>query len=222
MRPDARTRRRIIRIWKLLAEAWGDRDLDDMSDPVDQLVATILSQNTSDVNSLRAFDKLKKEFPDWESAASASEVEIERVIRSAGLSRIKAARIKEALRIIHAERGRYTLDFLCDMKPEEAMAYLTAMPGIGAKTAACVLLFSFGMPVFPVDTHIHRVAGRLGLIRQGIDRVRAQETLQELVPPEAVYTLHLLLIELGRRVCSPRNPRHEECPLRKICPSADI
>lgn len=213
-------KKRIKAVHRRLVKAFGERRPDEMSDPLDQLIATILSQNTSDVNSLRAFERLKGEFSDWEKAAKANESRIERVIRSAGLSRIKASRIKESLRRIYEDRGEYSLGFLKDMPPENAMNYLTNFPGIGVKTAACVLLFSFGMPVFPVDTHIHRVSGRLELIPKGADRIRAQEIMQSLAPADAVYSLHLLIIELGRRICSPRKPRHKICPLRDICPSA--
>ena len=211
---------RLRDVLRRLREAYGDPSPKPRRPALDCLIATLLSQNTTDRTSERAFRRLKRRFGSWERVAAAPASEIEEAVRVAGLAPTKSVRIKEVLARLKAERGRCSLGFLRRMPTAEAMAYLCGLPGIGPKTAACTLLFSFGAPAFPVDTHIHRVARRLGIVPDGADRVRTQERLQAMAPEDAVYPLHLLMIELGRRVCRPRRPRHEECPLRPICPSA--
>jgi len=185
--------------------------------PVDELVACILSQHTSDTNSLRAFGLLKEAFPDWKSVIDAPTQAIADTIRSGGLPNIKAARIQEVLRRIRESEGRISLDCLNEMTDSEARAYLMKLPGIGPKTAAIVLSFALGRPVMPVDTHIFRVAWRLGLIEKKIGEAKAHDVLQAQVPPELVYRFHVALIVHGRQVCKAPTPRCGQCPLTDVC-----
>ncbi|MFP3880430.1 MAG: endonuclease III domain-containing protein [Dehalococcoidia bacterium] len=189
-------------------------------DPIDVLIATVLSQNTSDANSGRAFASLKASFDSWEAVASAPAEQIARVIKSGGLSQIKAARIKQILGQIEKEHGSVTLDFLKSKTMAEAEGYLTGLPGVGHKTASCVLLFSLGRPSLPVDTHVLRVAKRLGLVDSRASADKAHSLLQDRVPASKVYQFHLHLIEHGRRICHPRKPHCDRCILRGICPGA--
>ena len=164
------------------------------------------------------FRSLKKRYPSWAKAASASPEEIAETIRTAGLANQKSKRIKEILETVRADHGRYTLAPVSRMEVEDARRYLLGLPGIGAKTAACTLLFSFGMPVFPVDTHIHRVAKRLRLIPEKSTADQAHELLEEMVPDEICHDLHLLIIKHGRETCHARTPECPECVLLKECP----
>ncbi|MGH9797817.1 MAG: endonuclease III domain-containing protein [Candidatus Polarisedimenticolia bacterium] len=188
--------------------------------PLDELVLTILSQNTTDRNSHAAFAVLKRTYPRWQAALAAGRAAIERAIRPAGLARTKSRTILEALRRLHAERGRLDLGFLRGLEAGEARRYLTSFRGVGEKTACCVLLFSCGLPAFPVDTHIHRVTRRLGWIPDGTTRERSHRILGGLVPPSRFLEVHVNLITLGRRLCRPRRPRCPICPLRRLCPAA--
>lgn len=204
-------------IGRLLEEKYGRPAPRRRMKPLDELVLTILSQHTSDANSGRAFRSLMDRFESWEAVRDADPAEIADAIRSGGLARIKAARIKELLLHLTEERGRPSLDFLCDMGTEEAREYLLGLRGVGPKTAACVLLFSCGLPAFPVDTHIHRVARRLGLIPPDATAEEAHETLEKLVPPEEFYPFHINLILHGRKVCKAPRPRCGVCTLAPRC-----
>jgi len=189
------------------------------------LIFTILSQNTSDVNRDRAWKRLKERFPTWESVLTADTTDVAEAIRLGGLANVKAPRIQEVLQVIKQEqrpelaegRGELTLDFLAEMEVDEARRWLTSLHGVGPKTAAIVLLFSLGKPAFPVDTHVHRVSQRLGLIGPKTSRERAHEVLEELLPPEIYYTFHLNLIAHGREVCKSQQPRCAACVLREHC-----
>ncbi len=187
------------------------------TDPLDELILTILSQNTNDRNRDLAFRRLRERFPNWEAVRDAPLDDVIEAIRPAGLAQTKAPRIQEVLRLITAREGKLSLDFLREMPLEEARAWLTSLKGVGPKTAAIVLLFSLGRPAFPVDTHIHRVSKRLGLIPPTTSRERAHRLLEALVPPERYVPFHLGLIEHGRALCRARVPRCEECPLRDLC-----
>ena len=188
-------------------------------DPMTELVLTILSQNTSDTNSGRAFMRLITRFPTWEELMHAPIGEIEAEISVGGLARQKAPRIKAALQAIQDARGDLNLDFLRDMPLEDAKDWLRGLNGVGPKTAACVLMFAFGLPAIPVDTHVHRVAQRLGLVPKNMTPERAHILLEETVGPELVHPFHLLLIKHGRRLCHARAPRCSECPLMARCPA---
>ncbi|UCD53756.1 MAG: endonuclease III [Dehalococcoidia bacterium] len=183
------------------------------------LVQTILSQNTSDVNSRRAFNSLLASFDRWESVAAADVNDISTAIKMGGLGDIKAKRIKEALGEIRQKQGKLELDFLNQLPLAEARDWLKQLPGVGSKTASCVLLFSLGRPALPVDTHVLRVAKRLGLIEPKTSAEQAHRLLESLVPADGVYQFHLLMIEHGRRVCKVQRPRCSHCVLRGICPS---
>lgn len=186
-------------------------------DPVSELVSTILSQNTNDVNRDVAFDRLVARFPTWEEVRDADTEEVIAAIRPAGLANQKGPRIQGALRIITQEQGELTLDFLADCPVEEAKAWLSSIKGVGPKTAAIVLLFSLGRPAFPVDTHVHRVSKRLGLIGPRTTREKAHVDLEALVAPEDYYAFHLNLIRHGRQVCASRKPRCSDCSLKDLC-----
>lgn len=211
---------RLKRILALLVRAYGRPVWRRWGRAVPVLVETILSQNTSDKNSSAGFAQLRRRFPTWEALADAPTDAVARCIRVSGLSRIKAPRIQGILRGIRQERGTISLEFLRRRPPEEAMAYLRAFPGVGPKTASCVLLFSLGLPVFPVDTHIHRIAIRLGLVPPGATADDVQETLTPRLAPADRYAMHVLLITHGRRTCTARSPRCEWCDLVRLCPSA--
>jgi len=200
----------------LLEELYGIPQPDGI-DPVDLLVMTILSQNTSDTNSLRAFTLLKSAFGDYEVLLAASDDAVADRIRPGGLAEIKARRIKEALVKIKQDAGTISLSFLADMNKEEAMAYLLSLPGVGPKTASVVLLFAFGMPFLPVDTHVYRISRRLGLVAEDVRPEKAQPILERLVPAEKYLSLHLNLIKHGRLICRARGAKHEECALRNCC-----
>jgi endonuclease-3 len=222
MRPETA---KILRIHRLLLAEYGDhpwhpRDRSaerSRRSPVAVLVGTILSQNTNDVNRDRAFEQLREQFPTWEAVRDAPLGELVDAICPAGLAPTKGPRIQEALRRITAERGKISLDFLADWGVEKARAWLLSIPGVGPKTAAIVLLFALGKPAFPVDTHVHRVTRRLGLIPDKASREKAHELLEELVPSDIYYPFHLNLIAHGRAVCHARNPAHDQCVLRDDC-----
>ncbi len=209
----------IRRILDLLREEYGVPEWQSRHDPLSVLVKTILSQNTSDTNSGSAFLSLLSSFGSWENVAAADIDTIERTIRHGGLGRVKAVRIKQALREIEQKRGRLELDFLSQLSLSEARNWLEQLPGVGEKTASCVLLFSLGMPALPVDTHVLRVAKRLGLISSKTSLKQAHQSLGELVPQQGVYQFHVLLIEHGRRICRAQRPLCQRCALKEMCPS---
>ncbi|RMF36753.1 MAG: endonuclease III [Chloroflexi bacterium] len=210
-------RSKALEVHRRLVEQYGQRPWRPRLDPVAELVSTILSQNTNDRLRDRAFQRLRERFPTWEAVRDAPVEAIVEAIRVAGLGQQKARRIKEALQRISRERGTLELDFLRQMPVEEARRWLTSFNGIGPKTAAIILLFALGMPAFPVDTHVHRVSRRLGLIPPGTSREKAHRLLEEMMPPETYYTFHLNLIRHGREVCQARRPRCERCFLKDLC-----
>ena len=204
----------------LLRKEYGPRKWRPGQDPLSSLIATVLSQNTSDINSHRAFAALVNRFGTWESVATADVNELAQAIRAGGLADIKARRIVSILHRIQEERGRLDLSFLNELGLAEAKAWLRGLPGVGPKTAGCVLLFSLGKPAMPVDTHVYRVAKRLGLIDARVSVDKAHEILESLVPPKNVYEFHILMVEHGRRACKAQRPRCTVCVLREVCPSA--
>jgi endonuclease-3 len=187
------------------------------SDPVDELIRTILSQNTSDSNSLAAFAVLKRNFKSWKGLLDTDTAKVARLIKHAGLANIKARRIKEALSEIERREGRLGLGSLKNMGTPEALSYLRSLKGVGPKTAACVLLFSFGRPVMPVDTHIYRVTKRLGLIPEDLSIEEAHRLLSDAVPKNLIYNFHLGIIEHGRKTCKAQNPKCGVCLLYSLC-----
>ncbi len=210
-------RRKYATVYRVLEETYGTPVWRSHGPPLDVLVATILSQATSDINTDRAFAALTARFPDWESAMNAPTEEVIAAIHSAGLSNTKGPRIQNALRTIHRERGELSLDFLADMTTAEAMAWLTAIDGVGPKTASIVLLFALGRDAFPVDTHVYRVTGRLGLIPPRMSAEKAHAFLAALGEPETYYPIHLNLIRHGREICHAQRPQCPICPLKEWC-----
>jgi endonuclease-3 len=207
---------RLLRVADRLAARYG-RPRRRLSNPMDCLVETILSQNTSDTNSSRAFRRLKRAFPSWGAALAAPRAALESAIRPGGLARTKSRRIQAVLRHLAAREGRLGLARLRRQPAAEARERLAGLPGVGPKTRACVLLFAAGQPAFPVDTHVHRIAGRLGLVPAAWSAERTQQRLEPAVPPSRALDLHLNLIRLGRELCRPRTPRCADCPLRREC-----
>lgn len=189
-------------------------------DPMAELVLTILSQHTSDVLSGRAFAELIRRFPDWDAIREAPTPAVRDAVQGAGLAATKAPRIQAVLRRVVEERGGYDLEFLGDLPLEEARRWLLDLPGVGPKTAACVLLFALGRPALPVDTHVYRVCRRLGLVPPKMTADQAHTHLEALVPSEEVYAFHIGLIKHGRYVCQAQRPRCAECVLNDLCPSA--
>jgi endonuclease-3 len=185
-------------------------------------VLTVLSQHTSDTNRDRAYADLRRRFPEWDEVADAALPALARAIRRGGLGPTKAVRIRAMLRGIR-ESG-VTLDerAFTGMKDQELWDTLVALPGVGPKTAACVLLFSLDRPYFPVDTHVHRVAIRLGLVPPRSDAVATQKAFQASVPEDDMYALHMNLIRHGRAVCVAQRPRCSECVLRDLCPRVGV
>lgn len=190
--------------------------------PLDSLIATVLSQNTTDSNSGRAFAQLKERFPNWEEVAEARPAQIAAAIRSGGLADIKARRIKRILRQIEEDRGALDLSFLRRLSLDQAREYLTGLPGVGPKTAACVLLFSLRRPVFPVDTHVLRVSKRLGLIPPTTTMERAHDIYREMLAPDQMLGLHLGLVQHGRETCKARRPQCGQCVLSELCPRLGV
>lgn len=201
----------------ILEEVYGRPVWSPRLPPVDELIDCILSQSTSDTNRDRAFALLKARFPTWEAVRDAPTEDVIEAIHPAGLANQKGPRIQDTLRYIEMQRGAITLDFLADMDVADAKRWLTAIKGIGPKTAAIVLCFAFGKPAFPVDTHVHRVTGRLGLIAPKTTADQAHEVLEAIIPPADYYPAHLNLIAHGRSVCQARRPLCEQCPLTTYC-----
>lgn len=186
-------------------------------DPVDVLVATILSQSTSDILSARAFKNLRDRFSAWDRVLCCEDSEVEKCLAVCGLQREKTRKIKAALSKILEDFGAITLEPLRSMRVEAAFEYLVSLPGVGPKTAACVLAFGLNKPAFPVDTHVLRIARRLGLVGARDPAARAQEMLERMVPDSIKASLHLMLIQHGREICSARKPRCQDCPLAPLC-----
>ncbi len=209
-----------LEVHRRLLDFYGEPIWRNPLPPLDELVSTILSQNTNDVNRDRAFASLRARFPTWEAVRDAPTEAVVEAVRVAGLANQKGPRIQAVLRAITEERGELDLDFLAEWPVEKARAWLTRFKGVGPKTAAIVLLFSLGKPAFPVDTHIYRVSGRLGLRPPKMSVEAAHRHLEGLFPPETYYAAHLNLIRLGREICTARKTHCDRCPLRDLCDHA--
>jgi len=206
-------------IVNLLEGRYGPRQLHPHHQPLAELVQTILSQNTSDMNSRPAFRELMHTFDSWEKLLQADVNDIAEVISSGGLGQVKALRIQQALKGIKQRRGSLDLNFLNDMPVPEAREWLKQLPGVGDKTANCVLLFALGKPALPVDTHIFRLSRRLKLISEKASLEEAHRILGGLVPPDKIFQFHVLMIEHGRQVCLSQRPRCGLCILKELCPA---
>jgi endonuclease-3 len=215
----------LARVFDLLVAAYGHPVNHPDYDPVGGLVGTILSQHTSDINSDRAYQQLVTTFPTWEAVRDAPTYQVAEAIRSGGLANIKARRIQDVLHLLSEQQAAqgdtrplaHALDYLTQMQPEQAWRSLRELPGVGPKTAACVLMFNLDMPVMPIDTHVHRVSHRLGLIGPKVSANQAHEIFARVVPPEWVYPLHVNLIRHGRQVCHAQRPACQTCPLYGEC-----
>ena len=220
--PSVRIRRKHVppsEVMEVLGEEYGPVEWAPRYDPASELVSTILSQHTSDVNSQRAFGSLMERFGSLDAVADAPVEEIEEAIRMGGLAKVKAPRIKEVLQKVREMVGSYDLSFLAEMPLPEAKGWLTDLPGIGPKTAAIILCFSLGMPAMPVDTHIYRVSKRLGLIGRRVSADAAHDMLEPMVAPKDVFAFHVYLIQHGRAVCKAQHPRCHRCVFESGCPS---
>ncbi len=220
---DAPVSPEIVRLVdEALAARHGARTWDGPGDPVGGLVGTILSQNTTGVNSREAFRRLREALPTWDDVANAPVKEVEQAIQTGGLARQKAPRIIEVLRQIREDQGRLSLALLNDMPVADAMRYLTSFRGVGPKTAGCVLMFDLGLHVFPVDTHVHRISRRLGWVPDKASAEKAQDLLEALIPGEAKYQLHINMVSHGRALCRPRIPGCDDCPIADFCHYPDV
>lgn len=206
-------------IERILDAEYGPRVLRESGDPLSELIGTILSQNTSDVNTARSMARLREEFPTWKDVRAAPVEEVVDAIRSGGLANTKGPLIQAVLDTLIDRRGDTDLRFLGEMELDEAKAWLTGMNGIGPKTAACVLLFSLGRPAMPVDTHVHRVMRRLGVVPPRTSPEATARALETLIGPDPhrVYAVHVETISHGRQVCKAQRPRCETCPLLHLC-----
>jgi endonuclease-3 len=218
--PNA-TPRRVRAIHARLRKRYGELVPPRSVDPLDELILTVLSQHTSDLNAGRAFAALRAAFPKgWEQVVRAPTQRVADAIRSGGLADTKAPRIQEILREVRRRDGAYDLSSLTELTDREARDYLTSLPGIGPKTAAVVLSFALGRDALPVDTHVLRVSRRLGLIPPKTSAERADRMLHALVPDGLRTSLHVALIRLGREICKAPVPRCRQCPLKDLCPTA--
>jgi endonuclease-3 len=204
-------------VYNLLKEKYGKPTWRQHLPPEDELVSTILSQSTSDTNRDKGFYALKERYSDWESVMAAPEADIIETIRPAGLANQKGPRIQAALKYVYATQGEISLDFLNDLSLDEAKAWLVNIKGVGPKTAAIILLFGFNRPAFPVDTHVHRITKRLGMIGPKVTADKAHILLENVDRPETYYSMHLNLIRHGRETCTARQPKCETCVLQNIC-----
>jgi endonuclease III len=212
--------RRVRAIVNRLRNRYGELVPPRAVDPLDELVLTVLSQHTSDINAGRAFAALRERFPTWDAVVDARPTAVADAIRSGGLANTKAPRIQSILREVRDREGAFDLSVLRTLDDAAARSYLTSLPGIGPKTAAVVLSFALGRDTIPVDTHVHRVARRLGLVPQTASAERADRLLHDLVPDGLRTQLHVALIQLGREICKAPTPRCRQCPLKDLCPTA--
>ncbi len=217
--------RRVRAIRDRLRLVYGIPQAPPHQHPIAELVLTVLSQSTNDRNRDVAYLALRERFPDdtWVDVRDAPVDEIEEAIRPGGISKVKSARIKSILRAITdtAPGGELSLDWLPELSVAQAQQYLTSLPGVGRKTAACVLLFALGMRDIPVDTHVSRVGSRLGLFRPRAPFEELHDTMLAITPPGEELELHLNLLRHGRRTCHARRPNCRDCALRRMCPSAE-
>lgn len=215
MKSSEDLKRGVRRICELLECEYGLKKHPAKTNPIDTLVLTILSQTTNFKNCKSAYEGLIAEYKTWQDVLEASEEDLAKAISVGGLGRIKARRIKNALSRIKEKEGEVDLRFLAEMSTEDAMGFLLSMDGVGQKTAACVLCFSFDKPGFPVDTHIYRICKRLGL--GGNSREEIASLIEETIAGDKLYAFHLNLIEHGRRICTARKPKCNDCVLKDCC-----
>lgn len=218
MPPPKELRDLALEVYTRLLSVYGEPTWRCSLPPLDELVSTILSQNTNDTNRDRAFDSLREHMPTWEAVRDADPEDVIEAIRVAGLANQKGPRIQAVLKGITQERGNLDLDFLHELPAEQAYGWLLKFKGVGPKTASIVLQFSLNKPAFPVDTHIHRISGRLGLRPAKMNAEATHKHLASLFHPDTYYTAHLNIIRLGREVCKAQKPQCDRCPLQDLCP----
>jgi endonuclease-3 len=211
-------------IERRLADIYGRPAWSSYGTPLDELIGTVLSQHTTDSNTARSFASMRARFPTWRAVAAAPVAAVADAIRCGGLANVKAPRIQRILHAVPIVDGDHSLDLLRELPIDQARDWLVALPGVGPKTAACVLLFSLGLPAMPVDTHVHRLSRRLGLIAPEVSAEAAHALLDAMIGSDrdTTYALHLNLIHHGRRICTARNPACERCVLASVCPSAAL
>lgn len=217
--PRPGTRAHVVEVTRRLDEAYGPLPFARRHPPVDELVTTLLSHSTTDANQERAFRALRRRYPHWDAVRRAPTAEVEETVRVAGLASQKAPRIQAVLERIAADPRGDDLEWLGDVPLEEAMAFLTSLPGVGPKTAGCVMCFSFDAPVVPADTHVHRIALRTHIVPPRASAAVAQERLSRWTPAGTAFATHMHLIRHGRAVCVARGPRCGGCALLEICPT---
>ena len=205
-----------------LEELFGEPRWQGRGKPLGTLILTILSQSTNDNNRDVAYARLTERFPDWQSVMNAPVPDIVDAIRPAGLGNQKGQRIKDALRWIYDTYGALDLDFVCDMDPQEAIDTFTQLKGVGLKTISVVLMFTCGVDICPVDTHVHRISLRLGLAPDKANAVKTHHLLQPQIPDDKCYSLHMSFLQLGRTICKAQKPRCHDCPLFDLCPFAQL
>ncbi len=213
----ASLRRKARRVHEILLDFFGEPEWGNPLPPLDELVSTILSQNTNDTNRDRAFEALREKMSTWEAVRDAPLAQVVEAIRPAGLANQKGPRIQKILRQISEERGQLDLDFLREWSPEEVRAWLTRFHGVGPKTASIVMQFSLGMPAFAVDTHVQRITGRLGLRPENMSADTTHAHMESLLLPDTYGVAHMNLIRLGREICRAKRPNCPNCPLRRMC-----
>ncbi len=214
--PETDESRAVLVLYDRLRRRYGVPQPEPHQAPLDELVFTILSQNTTDTNRDRAWASLWEQFDSWEEVETAPVDEIAAAIKIGGLHKVKAQRIKEILQRVRKERGAFDLDYLCDLDLNEARAELGDYKGVGAKSINCILLFSLGLPAFPVDTHVHRILRRLGIVETK-DLAKANRDTQQYVPDDIAYPLHMNLIRYGREVCNAQRPKCWDCSIVDLC-----
>ena len=210
-------RRKAVKVCKILISKYGKEVSARKLPPIDELVMTILSQHTNDVNMFRAFESLKGAYSSWEDVLAAPQDELAVTIHSSGMFNLKAKRIQATLREIQERVGKLDISHLEKMEIAEAKEWLTSLHGVGPKTAAIVLLFSFGLPVLPVDTHVWRVTKRLGIIDMKVSREKAHVLLEQIMPRDCIPSLNKNLVRHGREICRAQNPRCADCILNHFC-----
>jgi endonuclease III len=216
------TRRRVTAIRDRLRDVYGVPIMAPHEQPLDELILTVLSQSTNDRNRDVAYERLRERFSSWDAVMSAPKAEVEEAIRPGGISKVKSVRIQEILRAIDGHEHGLDLGWLRDVSVPEGQAYLTSLPGVGRKTAACVLLFAYGLHDVPVDTHVSRVGMRLRLLRPGAPFEELHDEMLALTAPGEELELHVNLLRHGRRTCHARRPDCPNCALRRMCPSRRV
>ena len=214
------TQLQVSDIVQRLEAVLGKPEWQRKGDPLGSLILTVLSQSTNDKNRDVAYARLRERFPDWHSVMQAPAIQIADAIRPAGLGNQKSGRIKDILKWIYDAYGTFDLGFLCDADPQEIIDTFTQLKGVGIKTISVVLMFTCGIDIFPVDTHVHRICKRLHLVPQNASAEKTHHLMQPLVPAGSSYSLHMNFLKLGRTICQARNPKCPVCPLTDICPSS--